>query len=416
MSNYGKIEKHIASLLNATPGLKSRMKLYYQKLNHSFYKRPYTFLLCEGVEVKTLKTEENKGNFWGYYDSSPELNGSFLTHSFQHAIRKNKPDASYLDILVDGHKVSEANSWNWQQGARLFWLNQETILHNIFQDGRYRTKIINLKNNDSTLIDQAIYAFDRHSNTAIGLNYKRLTKIDTSYGYFAHEHKNYAVHNDRSDGIFSIDIEKNKSELIISIDFLKRYRERPEMANALHGVNHIQIAPGGQRFMFLHRWYLKSGEKFSRLFTANKDGSDLHLLSDDGMVSHCNWKNGQEIIGWMHKYNSGNGYYLHQDRKNEFRQIGKNILTEDGHPSFSKCETYMLTDTYPDRYRMSQLLLFDFTKQKLSIIGSFYNPLSYHNEIRCDLHPRFSDDNSITFDTVYEGNRQQVKLDISKLL
>ncbi len=188
------------------------------------------------------------------------------------------------------------------------------------------------------------------------------------------------------------------------------------MTNALHGINHIQIAPGGERFMFLHRWYLKSGEKFSRLFTANKDGSDLHLLSDDGMVSHCNWKNGQEIIGWMHKYKSGNGYYLHQDRKNEFRQIGHNILTEDGHPSFSKCERFMLTDTYPNRYRMSKLLLYDFTKQKLSLIGSFYNPLSYHNEIRCDLHPRFSDDNSITFDTVYQGYRRQVKLDISKLL
>lgn len=416
MSNYGKLEKHIAALLNGSPGLKSRMKLYYQKLNHSFYKRPYTYLLSEGIDLKPLKTEENKGSFWGYYDSSPILNDSFLTHSFQHSIGKNKPDDAYLDILVDGRRVSETNAWNWQQGARLFWLNEDTIIHNIFQNNRYRTKIINLKNANSSFIDQAIYAFDRHSNTAIGLNFKRLTKLDPSYGYFAHEHKTYTALDDQTDGIFSIDIEKNNSELIISIDSLKRYKEKPEMINAIHGVNHIQIAPGGQRFMFLHRWYLKSGEKFSRLFTANKDGSDLYLLSDEGMVSHCNWKNGQEIIGWMHKYKSGNGYYLHQDKKDEFRQIGENILTEDGHPSFSKCGRFMLTDTYPDRYRMSHIQLFDFNQQKLSTIGSFYNPTDYYEEMRCDLHPRFSNDGSITLDTVYNGTRQQVKLDIAKLL
>ena len=134
------------------------------------------------------------------------------------------------------------------------------------------------------------------------------------------------------------------------------------------------------------------------------------------MVSHCNWKNSKEIIGWMHKYKSGNGYYLHQDKKDDFRQVGKNILMEDGHPSFSKCGRFMLTDTYPDRYRMSHLLLYDFNQQKLTTIGSFYNPTNYHDEMRCDLHPRLSNDGSITIDTVYKGTRQQVKLDISKLL
>ena len=416
MSNYGKIEKHIATLMNATPGLKSRIKLFYQKLNHSVYKKPYKFLLTEGVQIKTLKTGKNRESFWGYYDSSPFLNGSFLTHSFDLAKGTKRPDDAYIDILVDGRCVSETNSWNWQQGARLFWLDQETILHNVFEQNGYRTKIINLKSHHSFLTEQAIYAFDRLSNTAIGLNFKRLTKLDPSYGYFAHDHENYSINDDQMDGIFSIDIEKNTSELIISIDYLKRYREKPEMKNALHGVNHIQIAPGGQRFMFLHRWYLKSGEKFSRLFTSNKDGSDVHLLSDEGMVSHCNWKNHHEIIGWMNKNTTGNGYYLHQDKKNEFRQIGNKVLLQDGHPSFSKCGRFMLIDTYPDRYRMSHLYLYDFTNQKRITIGSFYNPLIYYNEMRCDLHPRFSDDDSITIDTVYQGARQQVKLDISKLL
>ena len=54
--------------------------------------------------------------------------------------------------------------------------------------------------------------------------------------------------------------------------------------------------------------------------------------------------------------------------------------------------------------------------QKLITIGSFYNPINYYDDMRCDLHPRFSNDGSITVDTVYKGIRQQIKLDISKLL
>ena len=416
MSEFGTIERYFASVLAAFPGIKIRVKLLYQKFNHLIYKKPYSYYLKEGVIMDEFSSNQNQGNFWGYYDASPLFHGNFMTHSFDKEICLKNRLSSEIDILVNNKKISSTRAWNWQQGARLFWVNKNTILHNVFQQGQYKSKLVHLDNKTSELIDAPVYAYDMKSQAALGLNFKQLAVLDPAYGYFAHTKNQEPTLDDLNDGIFKIDITTNKKELIISLKRLKEFHKKSDMKNALHGINHIQISPDAKRFMFLHRWYLKNGQKKSRLLTADMDGSNLHILSDDGMVSHCNWKNNEEVIGWMHKKNMGNGYYLHKDQTDHFEQIGPGILLEDGHPSFSACGAYLLTDTYPDRSRMSHLLRYNLASKKLITLGSFYTPLSYNNENRCDLHPRFTDDQSITLDTVYDGLRKQVKLDISKLL
>lgn len=416
MSEFGKIERHLASMISVFPGLKPRIKLFYQKVNHLIYKKSFSYYLDKDVSMKPLLNNPTQGNFWGYYDASPILSGKFLTHSFDREIALQKRSSSYIDILVNNKNISRSKAWNWQQGARLFWMNKNTMLHNVYHNGHYRGKVVHIDNNTSEFIDAPIYAYHRDSRTALGLNFKRLTDLDPAYGYFAHDTSKQLILNDRSDGIFKIDIANNQKNLIISIELLKEFHKKPHMKNAIHGVNHIQISPNAKRFMFLHRWYSKNGQKSSRLLTADMDGSNLHILSDDGMVSHCNWKNNEEIIGWMYKKNMGNGYYLHKDQTGHFEQIGSGILIEDGHPSFTACGNYMVTDTYPDRSRMSHLLLYRLSDKTLTTLGSFYTPLNYTNENRCDLHPRFTEDQNITIDTVYDGFRQQVQLDISKLI
>ena len=73
MSEFGKIEKHIASLLVRHPKIKNRLKLAYQKINHTVYRKPYTFKLAQGVYMKRLLESKALSDFWGYYDSSLEL-------------------------------------------------------------------------------------------------------------------------------------------------------------------------------------------------------------------------------------------------------------------------------------------------------------------------------------------------------
>lgn len=416
MSEFGTIEKYFSSILEEFPRIKPRVKLMYQKMNHLIYKKSESFYLGEDVCIKEFSRNQNKGSFWGYYDASPLRGENFMTHSFHKEIRLKTRLSSEINILVNNKKISSTKAWNWQQGSRLFWVNKNTILHNIYYKGQYKSILLCLDSKSSRIIDAPIYAYNKNSQAALALNFKRLSVLDPAYGYFAHSVDKKIEFDDSIDGIFKIDIEKNTKELIISIEALKEFHKKSNMKYARHAVNHIQIAPDANRFMFLHRWYLKNGQKKSRLLTANIDGSNLHILSDDDMVSHCNWKNNTEIIGWMNKKEMGNGYYLHQDQSEQYEQIGPGVLLEDGHPSYSHCGNYLLTDTYPDRSRMSHLLLYDLTSKKLTTLGSFYSPLDYNNENRCDLHPRFSEEQNITIDTVNNGLRRQVELDISKIL
>ena len=119
------------------------------------------------------------------------------------------------------------------------------------------------------------------------------------------------------------------------------------------------------------------GGIYSRLYTANIDGSDLYLLNDSGRISHFCWKNNSQIFGWggtqnpinqLRKYKNifkffikpllplykklvsgnaidgvskisslvtGDSYILFNDKSSDKQIIPLNILNQDGHPSFS---------------------------------------------------------------------------------
>ena len=54
--------------------------------------------------------------------------------------------------------------------------------------------------------------------------------------------------------------------------------------------------------------------KYTRLITCNVDGTDMYVLSDDDMVSHCFWKNNSSILAFENKKKVAPGYYLMKDK------------------------------------------------------------------------------------------------------
>ena len=103
-------------------------------------------------------------------------------------------------------------------------------------------------------------------------------------------------------------------ELLKYTDFAN-FQPRPEMqeADSVHKVIHLMLSPNGKRFMVLYRWFCGQ-RKYTRLVTCNVDGTDMYVLSDDDMVSHCYWKNDEAIIAFENKHNGGTGYYLMKDK------------------------------------------------------------------------------------------------------
>ena len=178
------------------------------------------------------------------------------------------------------------------------------------------------------------------------------------------------------------------------------------------GIYQPMINPSGARFLFLYRWREGLFE-LTRLYTANMDGSGLACLAKDDLVSHTTWKSDQEILAWARQRGQGDHYYLFRDPFGPVAVVGESELVEDGHPTYSPCGRYLLTDTYADRARRRRLLIYDTKEQRLHVLGAFYTPFRYSMQSRCDLHPRWKRDGTqVCFDAAFEGDRQVYVADI----
>ncbi|MDJ0637040.1 MAG: hypothetical protein QNJ34_27940, partial [Xenococcaceae cyanobacterium MO_188.B29] len=309
-------------------------------------------------------------------------------------------------------------TWSSQQGSMVQWLGNQTIIFNDLVEGKLAARIVSLTGKTEKVIYFPIQTVHPNSKEALSLNYKRLARLRPEYGY-APAASNFS--SDRSlaeDGIWKVDLESRTGKLIISLETLINYQPRPEMANAEHKVNHIMDSPQGTKFVFMHRWLGNQG-KFSRLYVADAEGSNLQLLLDNRMVSHYSWCDEENLLAWARTKEAGDRYYLINIVTGDKKVIGEGILDiyGDGHPSFSPDKRWILTDTYPDKARKQHLLLYEIATEKLIEVGSFFAPLKYSNAKRCDLHPRWSrDGNFISIDSTYEGQRKTYILDVSAIV
>lgn len=210
-----------------------------------------------------------------------------------------------------------------------------------------------------------------------------------------------------SHGISLLDMQSGSAVLLFSVADIAAVLPDKTMNGAFHFLTHCLFSPSGKRFLFLHRWVKDANATFTRMFSCDRNGSDLHLFPTGGMVSHIAWRDEQQVLAYSRTTAGRDGYILFTDRSSEYLHVAAGILNSDGHPSFPKgIPAHFITDTYPDRFRRSYLILFDMAGGKRTDLGYFRQPLSYKEEIRCDLHPRWNHDGTmICFDSAHAGRR-----------
>jgi len=306
------------------------------------------------------------------------------------------------DLNSDTSKfIASTNAYNWQQGSKLQWLNEKEIIFNDYchNDKQYVSYLVNVSSLEKQKIEWPIY--DVYEDYALTLNFKRLRDLSRDYGYFS---TNDAINYDLlADGIFKFNLDGSSYELLISMSSIIDAHFKDSMSDANHYVNHISISPNGNKFMFLHRW-LKNGVRYDALFVVNSDGTNLRCLADDNMVSHCFWKNNNEIIGYLRDRKNGDGYFLIDVNCGKKELIEKMQGFGDGHPHI--VNDVLISDTYPNKSKMKELLLYNLENDDFKILGEFYEPFSFYGENRCDLHPRLSPDKKyLFFDSVHTGRR-----------
>ena len=410
------IEQTINYQLNKCPQIKKIIKRAYQLIM-------YTISPKIKSEGKILCASPNNGMeyFFGYYDKSPwDAAGRYmLCMRAKDTWSEPDPNGEADIILIDAldnnsvRKLATTHTWNVQQGCMAQWLGpsfNEEILYNDLRDGKYCSIVLNVNTMEERVLPIPVYTVSNDGKSALSLDFSRLHSLRLGYGYAELPEKTKGVALPDETCIWKMDIESGEVKPMLKYTDFASFKPRPEMQEngSVHKVNHLMLSPNGKRFMVLYRWFCGQ-RKYTRLITCNVDGTDMYVLSDDDMVSHCYWKNDEEILAFERKKECGPGYYLMKDKTQEWQHLWPQ-LSNDGHPSYCPTDNNLVVfDTYPSRSRIQEVKLGpdnDTICDSVKTVARVFSPFKYDNDTRCDLHPRWSrDGKKICFDSVFEGHR-----------
>lgn len=413
-------EQKINYQLNKYPGIKKYIKRGYQLACYAISHK----IKSEG-DIKCVSPNDDAEYFFGYYDKSPwDATGRYMlcmrakntwsepdplgeAEILLFDLNLNVNDKDYYRVLAKTH------TWNVQQGCMAQWLGPDyssRIVYNDLRDGKYISIILDIKSGEERVLPMPVYTLSNDGKTALSLDFSRLHSLRLGYGYSALSETTKGVALPDTTCIWKMDIETGEVTSLLKYTDFAKFQPRPEMLEkgSVHKVNHLMLSPNGKRFMVLYRWFCGQ-RKYTRLITCNVDGSDMYVLSDDDMVSHCYWKNDEEIIAFERKKEYGPGFYLMKDKTQEWTHIWPQ-LSNDGHPSYCPTNSSLVVfDTYPSRSRIQEVKLGrdnDTTGESVKVIAKVFSPFKYDNDTRCDLHPRWSrDGKKVCFDSVFEGHR-----------
>lgn len=410
------LEQKINYQLNKIPGVKKYIKRVYQLGMYAISPK----IKSEGNIVRVLPDEPGE-YFFGYYDKSPwDITGRYmLCIRAKNTWSEPDPLGEAEILLIDTQeknsyrKLATTHTWNVQQGCMAQWLGpsyDKEILYNDLRDGKYCSVVLNIETGEERVLPLPVYTVSADGKTALSLDFSRLHSLRLGYGYAELPEVTKGVALPDTTAVWRMDIETGEVvELLKYTDFAS-FQPRTEMleAGSVHKVNHLMLSPNGKRFMVLYRWFCGQ-RKYTRLITCNVDGTDMYVLSDDDMVSHCYWKNDEEIIAFERKKEYGPGYYLMKDKTQDWNHIWPQ-LSNDGHPSYCPIDNNLVVfDTYPSRSRIQEVKLgldTDITGESVKTVAKVFAPFRYDNDTRCDLHPRWSrDGKKVCFDSVFEGKR-----------
>jgi len=411
------LEQKINYQLNKYPGIKKYIKRGYQRTMYALSKK----IKSEGDIIRMSPNDPNNEYFFGYYDKSPwDASGQYMLCMRAKDTWSEPDPLGEAEILLfdtkDGNSfrvIAKTHTWNVQQGCMAQWMGPDfssRILYNDLRDGKYCSVIHEITTGKEKVLLMPVYTLSNDGKTALSLDFSRLHSLRLGYGYAALPEKTQGVALPDETCIWKMDVESGVVTPLLKYTDFAKFEPRPEMleTGSVHKVNHLMLSPNGKRFMVLYRWFVGQ-RKYTRLITCNVDGSDMYVLSDDDMVSHCYWKNNEEIVAFERKKEYGPGFYLMKDKTQEWTHIWPQ-LSNDGHPSYCPTDNSLVVfDTYPSRSRIQEVKLGrdnDTEGSSVKTIAKVFSPFKYDNDTRCDLHPRWSrDGKKVCFDSVFEGHR-----------
>ncbi len=372
-----------------------------------------------------------KAHFFGYYDKCPwDASGRYLLGmEIGYCDRNPEPGEPLTVGLIDtddGNRFVELDrtlAWSWQQGTMLQWLGSapdRRVVYNTLDEATvaYQAVIRDIIDGSVRTLPRAIYALSLDGTQALTLDYERVNRLRPGYGYLMVPERDADDPAPTGKGIYQIDIESGRDRLILPLaEVAARDPDERFQGSTQHWFNHLQFNPSGTRFIVLHRWKRPDRGWWTRLYTARPDGSDLRLHADEGLVSHFDWRDDRTILAWA-RVEGASGFFLIDVETNEATRFAPEVLTRDGHCSYSPDRRWILNDTYPDRDRLQHLMVIRSSDRSVFEVGAFYLAPELRGPFRCDLHPRWNRDGTkVCIDSAHiDKTRQMYVVDVSDIV
>lgn len=311
--------------------------------------------------------------------------------------------------------LTETRAWNFQQGTMAHWLGthpNSRIIYNDLVDGKFVSIIMDVHTKEIIkTIPYPVAAVSPNGKEAISINFARLRHTRDSYGYGGDgQDAKLDVQYPEDDGLFLVNLETGKAELIVSIkDVKEQVPEIPE--EGIEYFNHTLFSRDGSKIFWLAR---ATPERNTSSFTVNRDGTNLQRSFPDGWGgSHFDWLSEDELMITAKYKATADAHILFTVGQQNYKRLGNGILDYDGHGTFSPNKKWMITDTYPSPGLLEQkLYLMNMETEAVLPLGRFDHSAKFRLQenrraARCDLHPRWSPNGDmIGFNSVTTGSRQ----------
>ncbi len=399
-----------------------------------------------GLPVRAI-TRGPKYHWFGYYDklqfdpTHRYVLGMQVDFEMRSPGKDDVINLGFVDLQENDAwtELGNSRSWGWQQGCMLQWIpgSPSRVIWNDRRGDEFVSIIKDIKSGEEKIIPKAIYSLSPDGVHAIGTDFARIQNYRKGYGYPGSRDPYKHQNAPEDSGIYKINLNTGAREMILSYQEISKIPNNgKDISGKWHYFNHLLVSPDGSRFIFLNRWREEPiadevlanpqaynrirGRYTTRMFTCGMDGKDLFLLDPSGKTSHFIWKDPQNVTAWTRPIGKHSGFWEFRDKSREIKQIGKGVMTQNGHNTYlaGTHGDWILNDTYPQRGTREQIpYLYEVSTGKKIELGRFYEPKEYTGEWRCDTHPRCSNDGKlICIDSTHEGNgRQMYLIDIRSL-
>lgn len=406
-------ERIVYDFVKRDPRLKRVVRDVYQRL-------------CDFVPVRRSQFPASmvvrEGFFFGFHDKCPwSADGRYLlAHRFTIPLRMPRGDDSVGIGFFSGDNwqqfttIGTSKAWNWHQGSMLQWLGStDSLVYNDYGEGHHVARILDVTGKIQGTLPLPVSAVSPDGSKAASYDFARLRVSPYAYSYANGEDDEEGKLVPTAHGLSLLDVSSGTSRLLLSVADVASMEPEASMQGAFHYFTHCQFSPSGRRLKFFHRWLEKGYLRWTRLVGCDLLTGKIWLSPTSGMVSHVAWRDDDHLLAYAYAQPraSAAGYYLFKFGSDKIERVGEHAFTSDGHPSYSADRRWILTDTYPDRFRASHLVLYDTCSKVAYDVAKFHSPRRYAGRtekdiIRCDLHPRWNRDSTfVCVDSVHTGIR-----------